>query len=205
MNRLWALGWLVLLASLTVNAALLYRTRSTPNRRATSATGEVEGGNAAAVTIMQSPVAPPPGSETLSACLRRLPLLHSEVSEIGQKLRYVLPLFKIFRMGAPNNDAEAKFRPIVERLLSVDGGHPPNHVVDCRDVVCRLTIVREGNAQLNHWLALQHDSEFLRLTTRRAFQGPNPTEDARTGASLSEERTYFQLRESDAGNPGAVN
>jgi hypothetical protein len=205
MNRLWALGWLFLLASLTVNVLLLYRLRSPrPNRRETVATASLDGEDAAAATFIQSSAAPPLGSEALAECQRRLPSLQSEASEIGQKVRNALPLFKIFRMGGFNNDAEAKFRPIVQRLLSEDGGDPPNHIVECRDVMCRVTIVRDGNALANNWSDLQRDSEFLRLTTRRSFHGSHPTDDALTGANLSEERIYFQFREADAGEQGTV-
>ncbi|HMI83851.1 MAG TPA: hypothetical protein VK550_07130 [Polyangiaceae bacterium] len=204
MNRLWGLGCVFLFASLALNAALLYRAASPRSQaRETTVTAAWNDEDAAAPFI-ESSSSPSLVSETLPECLSRFVSLQSEAAQVAQKLRDVLPPFKIFRMGVPNADAEATFRPLLARVLSVDGGAPPNHVVECRDVVCRLTIVRDGKPQANDWLPLQRDSELLRLTTLRAFRGSHTTEDAITGAPLSEERIYFRLHEVDAGVPGKV-
>jgi hypothetical protein len=128
--------------------------------------------------------------------MAQLASLERVATEKGAELRKRLPLARLFRLGEPNPEGAALLGPMIARLLAAtDAGAAPNHSFECRDVVCRLTIVTPTGTNTNPWWqALQRRNTDLRgHTNGMSFHVGTPTQDPVTKEGLVEEAVYFRL------------
>jgi hypothetical protein len=123
---------------------------------------------------------------------------------LREKLAQVLPPHVIFQAGSPNNAATAMFLPIVSRLLGGDGGAPASHTLECRNVVCRLSVVEDQRADANWRQLLQRDADFRSRVATIGFHGPDPSQDLLTKESILETRVYFRIADSYVAGVGTA-
>jgi hypothetical protein len=208
MKHLWTLGWALLVTSIAVNVVLLARARPTsqPTRERFRGSEKLDNGAGSAIPSSSSNSSSFDSSHSnLSECLERLPAMEADAMQVSQKLRRVLPPHRIFQLGDPNGDAEVTFRPMVERVLYRDGGVGPTYALECRDIVCRLTIVEDNDAHVSNWAAaFQEDIDLRKHVTAMAFRGATSTDDLLTKTTLRQERIYLRLVDPDAGDVGMV-
>jgi hypothetical protein len=184
------------LASVLLNVVLLSGVSRSGTQDHVSSAAEPDSGWTAELSEPRPMGTSPP----LAACAAQLTRLERAASEKSAQLRRSLPLPRLFRLGQPNPDGAARLGPLVDRmLLAVDGGVPPEHSLECRDVVCRLVLVAHADVDINPWtMALQRrDSDLQALTNGMSFHAGSPTQDALTKEGLVESTVYFRL----AGNP----
>jgi hypothetical protein len=200
------LAWLLLAASCAVNVYLLAQARRPTSRKGAGTHASVARDESGQVSVSNRAVQPSAlRGKVLSECVQLLPPLLSEVAQLSKELRRVLPSYRIFQLGEVNHDAEAIFRPIVERALTLEGGAEPAFTLECRDVVCRLVVIEDHDADVEAWRGPLRDSIDLReRVTSRTFHGSSPAADLLGHANLREERTYFRIVDTDAGDVGMV-
>jgi len=203
MKPLRIAGSVLLLASVATNLLFLASSRSSHSRiGAPVAAPLVVDGGREVPPVDSTPA--PSADEDLADCRARLPSLQAEAERLSQEPRDKLPPFRIFRLGTPNSEAEATLRPIVLAALSGDAGSVPDHVFECRDVVCRLTIVESKDAGASAWMGrLQASVDLRKRISSAAFHGSD-RRDLLTRTMLSERRVYLRLVDADAGSAGMV-
>jgi hypothetical protein len=137
------------------------------------------------------------------ACLARRDALRAEVERAAQELRRVAPADRLFRMGAPNEGARARLAPVIARALAGDGG-APSHTLECRDQVCRLSILQREGEDANRWMwPLQDPRQELQSRYSRhgvGFTGVRWVKDPVTGEDLKRHDCFVKLANAD-GSP----
>jgi hypothetical protein len=186
--------WCLALASLALNAFLVVR-RGPSLVPATVGTSESAAAPAGARTEVSAPAAQARPPNDLTSCLGRLATLETVAVERSGELRRVLPLAQLFRLGERNPEAEMRLGPLIDALLAIDGGSGPSRTLECRDVVCKLTLLEPTGSDANVWgRALQRRNTPLRAhTSGMSFHVGNPTQDPVTREGLVESAVYFKL------------
>jgi hypothetical protein len=191
-------AWTVAVGSMVLNVVLLVR----------GAKGSVPTDNSISTALQSVTRSPTPAltrapqaPTDLPACLTQVATLERVATEKSEELRKVLPFASLFRLGEPNLEGAALLTPIVDRILAaMDAGGSPNHSLECRDVVCKLTIVEPAGTTSKPWMeALQRPGNDLRSHTNgMSFHATNPSQDPVTKEGLVESTVYLNLASAPA-------
>ena len=138
----------------------------------------------------------------LSTCHRRLAEVRAGVGRIEPDYLRVAPPEALFNGAPPNRVAAAALGPVVTRVMKAADGHPVDHVLECRDWVCRVLVLDRGDP--NAWMKiLQSDVEMLERTRVRGFRVGRPARDPASGAAVEERTVWLKLAALDGGRlPG---
>jgi hypothetical protein len=195
---LWRTGLAALVVSLTLNGGLLWE-------RMTKAHGT-------AVDIESTTHVPPSGTPrngpvprtdyspaSAPECRKKVEALQGEIERAATELRRVMPADRLFRLGAPNEPARARMAPVLARLMGSDAGPPPEHTVECRDYVCKVSVLdTEGGPSPDRWM-LPLQSPEMRLYTHHGvqFTGGGFVKDPVSGEGLRRSEAFIKLANPD--------
>jgi hypothetical protein len=139
------------------------------------------------------------------ACQRRLDAAREGLERAADELRRVMPARRLFQVGAPNEIAQRRVSAVLARLLTDEAGAIPAHTVECRDEVCRLSVLRpEKESEGSGWMLRLQRSADLRAYVVGGidFEGGGSLKDPVTAEALRRQDAYLRLASAD-GAPAA--
>ena len=179
--------------SLALNVALVWSRAHPARQTTTSSVQDPQDGRPAAPAVKRR-------ETDTTGCESQLTSLRADVDRAAEELRRVLPPHELFRLGAPNEAARARLATVLAPILAGDAGSPPEHTFECRDFVCRLSVIDPaGGPSADRWLLpLQRASELRRYTRRGLlFRGGGWLKDPVTGEDLQRRYMYITLLRAD--------
>jgi hypothetical protein len=132
-------------------------------------------------------------------CRKEVDVLRGDIERAATEIRRVMPADRLFRLGAPNEPARARLAPVLARLMSTDAGPTPTHTLECRDYVCKLSVLDpEGGPTPDRWM-LPLQSPQMRLYTRQGaqFTGGGWVKDPVSGEGLRRSEVFIKLANPD--------
>jgi hypothetical protein len=133
----------------------------------------------------------------LADCEGRTSRLDARVAELNHALLERLPAERAYVLGHRDDPADKSIRPVLERLLRGDGS-APDFSLECRDRICRLTLIDFEPARgAEVTTALQRDVELGRHVSGVTFAGEARSADMLSETGVREAHIYLRLNALD--------
>jgi hypothetical protein len=108
----------------------------------------------------------------------------------------ILPRPEIFKRGDPNPAAQRELEGVIRRIVARDGSGDVSHRLECRDIVCKVTVIQPTNEAPNVWLdAIQSDRDLISRAKAMDLSAPSPIKGFLGNRNLNEYLVYIQLRD----------
>jgi hypothetical protein len=191
-------GLAALVVSLALNGGLLWERITKAHGTATdiNLTGHVSSpATPHSASAPRTAVTPASAAE----CRKQVDVLRGDIERAATELRRVMPADRLFRLGAPNEPARARLAPVLARLMSTDAGPTPTHTLECRDYVCKLSVLDpEGGPSPDRWmLPLQSPQMGLYTPQGVLFTGGDWVKDPVSGEGFRRNEAFIKLANPD--------
>jgi hypothetical protein len=199
MGRLRTLAVGVALLSVAANAVLLVRRVRAEAHRVTATEAEAEPELGAHPQNGDDD-----GVRALETCRAELATIAGDARRLTQRLSRNAPPPSLFRLNAPNPNAEAALAPRLARMFQPGVGPGPvrEHHLECRGLLCKLTFVAADSVDADAWRAFLRESDEVRGRVRVVrMEPPFPAFDpaSQGDGGLSEWHVFLHLKSADGG------